>query len=121
MMPCMSTAVAREAHQIPDRSPIQLAIGDQVRVGERDTQCPEFALVTASHGTGWVPARHLSADSGPAIVTTPYDTTELPTQPGDVLEVLKEDVQSGWLWCRADDGREGRVPLNTLDRPGANR
>lgn len=58
------------------------------------------------------PARYLSADSGLALVTTPYATTELPTQPGDTLGVLAEDLQSGWVWCRTTDGRAVWVPMN---------
>ena len=75
--------------------------GERVDVGDRDSEWPEFVFVTASHGTGWVPARHLSATSGTAVVQIAYDTTELPTQAGDVVEVVAEDLTSGWLWCRA--------------------
>ena len=42
----------------------------------------------------------------------PYDPTELLTQAGDVLDVIEEAMHSGWLWCRAHDGREGWVPFN---------
>ena len=84
-------------------------------VGERDTEWPEFVFVTASHGSGWVPARHLSASSGTAVVTTAYDTTELPTHIGEILEVVTEDLTSGWLWCRSAEGREGWVPVKTVD------
>jgi uncharacterized protein YgiM (DUF1202 family) len=62
-----------------------------------------------------VPARHLPASSGTAVLNTSYDTTELPTQVGDRLEVLAEDNASGWLWCRSGSGREGWVPINTLE------
>jgi hypothetical protein len=82
---------------------------------QRDTEWPEFVFVTAAYGSGWVPARHLSAWSGTAILKTSYDTTELPTQVGDLLEVLAEDNASGWLWCRSGGGREGWVPINTLE------
>lgn len=44
-----------------------------------------------------------------------YDTTELPTQVGDVLDVVTEDLQSGWLWCGSDDGRLGWVPVRTVE------
>lgn len=105
---------ARTAHEIPDRPPLRLTIGDEVHVGERDTEWPEFVFVTTSNGTGWVPARHLSRPSGPAIVETAYDTTELPTRVGEVLEVVAEVVDSGWLWCRSS-GEQGWVPMSTLD------
>ena len=115
MIASMRTVVAKMAHQIPTRPPLQLAIGERVAVGQRDTEWPEFVFVTAAHGSGWVPARHLSASSGTAVLNTSYDTTELPTQVGDRLEVLAEDNASGWLWCRSGSGREGWVPINTLE------
>ncbi len=103
------------AHRIPDRDPIRLELGDEVDAGaERDLDWPEFVFVHAATGSGWVPARYLSRTGGRATVTTPYDTTELPTEKGDVLEVLEDDTQSGWLWCRAGDGREGWVPIRTV-------
>jgi hypothetical protein len=111
----MKQVVARIGHEIPARAPLRLVPGQTVEVGDRDTEWPEFVFVTAPHGTGWVPARHLSTSAGHAVARTPYDTTELPTQVGDVLEVLAEDRPSGWLWCRSSGGREGWVPLRTLD------
>lgn len=110
----MTRAVAKTAHEIPDRAPLQIGVGDEVKVGERDSEWPEFLFVTAAHGSGWVPARHLSASKGVAQVVTPYDTTELPTEAGELLEVLAEDPESGWMWCRANSGREGWVPAKTL-------
>jgi hypothetical protein len=110
----MRRVVARRAHEIPDRPPLRLAIGDRVEVGRRDTEWPAFVFVTAESGAGWVPAPHLSAETGAAVVLTAYDTTELPTVAGDELEVLAEDLESGWLWCRAAGGREGWVPIKTV-------
>lgn len=111
--------VARVGHEIPERAPIRVAVGDEVDVGERDGDWPEFVYVTTADGggSGWVPGRFLSETAGRAVVRTAYDTTELPTVAGDVLEVLGEDRQSGWLWCRAAAGREGWVPVSTLDEP----
>ena len=111
----MNRVVATVAHQVPDRAPLQLTVGQIVQVGDRDTEWPEFVFVTADHGAGWVPARHLSSRSGSAVVRTAYDTTELPTDSGETLQVLEEDQQSGWVWCRSGTGREGWVPLKTVD------
>ena len=105
---------ATTAHQISDRPPIQVRPGDEVSVGERDDEWPAFAFVTAAAGSGWVPARYLSAASGPATVLRAYDTTELPTAAGDVLSVVEHDVEGEWTWCRAADGREGWVPDRKL-------
>lgn len=107
--------MARTAHEIPDRAPLRLAVGDEVQVGDRDTEWPEFVFVTAAHGTGWVPARHLSEAAGRALVTTAYDTTELTTRTREVVEVVTEDLISGWLWCRSGTGREGWVPVRTVE------
>jgi Variant SH3 domain len=106
---------ARTAHEIPDRPALQLTVGEQVRAGDRDTEWPEFVFVTSTHGTGWVPARHLSQSFGPAVVEMAYDTIELPTQLGEVLDVLAEELVSGWLWCRSGRGRQGWVPVKTVE------
>lgn len=106
--------VAATAHDLSERPPISVGVGETVTVGERDHDWPEFVFVTAAHGEGWVPSRHLSADHGTATVIHPYDTTELATTAGEVLDVVERDEQSGWLWCRAADGREGWVPVRTL-------
>ena len=114
-MSSVREVVARSAHEIPERGPLQLQAGDEVDVGERDEEWPAFVFVTAIQGSGWGPARHLSQDSGRAVVQTPYDTSELATQVGDVLEVLEEDLAGGWLRCRARGGRQGWVPIKTVE------
>jgi hypothetical protein len=106
------------AHGTPDRPPLQVAVGDVVHAGDRDTDWPEFVFVTTATGSGWVPARHLSQPSGVAVVQTAYDTTELSTEVGDLLDVLDEDTASGWSWCRASGGGEGWVPGRALDDAG---
>lgn len=102
-------------HPAPDLPPIRLAIGDSVVAGERATQWPEFVFVTGEAGEGWVPARHLSGDSGTVAVETEYDTTELSVSVGQEVTVLERDDLSGWWWCRADDGRTGWVPVLALE------
>ncbi len=114
-MPTPIRARTRSAHRIPDRQPLVLAPGDPVEVGRRDEEWPAFASVTSEHGAGWVPARYLSAEAGAAVVIAAYDTTELPTEAGAILEVLVDDLESGWSWCRAPDGREGWVPDRVLE------
>jgi len=105
---------AIESHEISQRPPIQVASGDRVQVGERDTTWPAFVLVTTETGEGWVPSRYLDADSGWATVVTRYDTTVLSTVSGETLEVLERDDESGWLWCRNAAGREGWVPTRAV-------
>jgi uncharacterized protein YgiM (DUF1202 family) len=111
----MTGVVAKSSHQVPDRPPLRLVAGERVDASERSSEWREFVFVTTERGSGWVPVRHLSGSSGMVTVRTAYDTTELATTAGEDLEVIKEDVRSGWLWCRSDEGREGWVPLSTLE------
>jgi hypothetical protein len=107
------TASAR--HRPPRRRPIRLSPGDAVRVGARDDEWPAFVKVRFGRGSGWVPSRHLEDQGGGrAIARTVYDTTELSVDPGDDLEVLERDDESGWLWCRDSDGKEGWVPSKAV-------
>jgi hypothetical protein len=111
----MTTVRAVKAHEIPDRPPIRAAAGQTVRVGEQDTTWPAFVLVTTDDGSGWVPARHIDASAGPAVMLTSYDTTELATAVGDLLTVLVVDAPSGWTRVRNELGHEGWVPSDTIE------
>jgi hypothetical protein len=112
----MKRATVHTAHKVPDRPPIQVQAGQEVAVGERDDEWPEFIFVTTTTGSGWVPTRHLTITGpGRAVVHTAYDTTELPAAVGDTLDVIVEDLQSGWVWCRSRQGDEGWVPVRALD------
>jgi len=102
-------------HEIPERPPIRLDVGEPVIVGDRDTDWPEFVFVTTSGGSGWVPARHLSSDHGAALVEVAYDTTELAVAAGEGVEVVERDDASGWWWCRNSDRAEGWVPSRVFE------
>src|SRR4051812_46201034 len=102
----MDRVHATERHVPSERPPIRIALGDSVTVGERDTDWPAFVFVTAESGAGWVPSRYLSGEAGRVDVVVAYDTTELATEVGDLLEVVQRDDESGWLWCRDRGGRE---------------
>ena len=100
--------VARSAHDIPDRSPIQLEVGERVEVGERDKEWPAFVFVTTRRGSGWVPERHLAREGSAAVIREPYDTTELPTHEGEELEVILEDQRAaGCGVARGTDETDG--------------
>ena len=104
-------------HEVPERPPLHLAVGEPVMVGEPDEEWPEFVFVTGAAGSGWVPARHLSASSGAAVVENTYDTTELAVTAGQQVTVVDRDDRSGWWWCRNDAGDEGWVPMAVLEEP----
>jgi hypothetical protein len=108
---------AISSHDVPARSPIQVAAGDRVSVGPRSPEWPAFVMVTGAVGEGWVPSRNLSAEEGVVTVEADYDTTELPVALGQIVEVLTRDDESGWWWCRSDAGAEGWVPRSVLTEP----
>lgn len=97
-------------HEPPARPPLQVAVGERVHVGRRDDEWPAFVFVTAEGGSGWVPARHVEG----GVVVTAYDTTELRADAGDLVDVVADDVESGWAWCRDAGGQEGWIPRRSL-------
>lgn len=101
-------------HEAPERAPLTVVPGQIVSVQGWDTEWPAFVFVTAEVGSGWVPGRHLSISGTTATVVTGYDTTELTLATGAEVEVLIDDVESGWSWCRSDAGAEGWVPNRVL-------
>ena len=104
-------------HDVSGRAPLSIAPGDEVVVGERDTEWPAFVFVTHASGSGWVPARYIDVQGTSGSVITGYDTTELPAKAGAIVEIVRDDPESGWAWCRDGDGREGWVPHRLLDTP----
>ncbi|CAD6007814.1 SH3 domain-containing protein [Agreia sp. COWG] len=111
----MRITTAIVAHVIPERASLRLTIGDRVTVGESHPDRPTFTFVTAENGSGWVPVRYLSSTRPVAQVNTPYDTAELSTVVGDVIEIVREDRATGWLWCRSLDGRQGWIPASVVE------
>lgn len=109
-------------HRGSKRSPIRVAPGDVLSVGERDDEWPAFAMVTKSDGgQGWVPMRILTRTGSPGSdVSTvrsqfTYDTTELDVDPGSELRVVETDLGSGWLWCSSGSGTEAWVPVRCIE------
>ena len=110
----MTRLRATSVHSIPDRQPIQVVPGQRVRAG-RDTEWPEFVFVTTGDGVGWLPQRCLDTSSDPAVVLVGYDTSELAITAGEELALVERDDPSGWAWVRSAAGREGWVPLRSVE------
>jgi TatA/E family protein of Tat protein translocase len=111
----MTRLHATAAHTIPERPPIRVTPGQQVQAGQPDTDWPAFVFITTDDGAGWVPERYLDTSSDPAVIVTGYDTTELATTAGEELTLIDTDDLSGWAWVRNAAGREGWVPLRTVE------
>ena len=111
----MTRLHATATHTIPQRPPVRVTPGQQVQVGDRDTDWPAFVFITTDDGAGWVPERYLDTSSDPAVVVTAYDTTELATAAGQELTLLERDDPSGWALVRNAEDRKGWVPLSTVE------
>jgi Variant SH3 domain len=111
----MTKLRATAAHVIPGRPPIQVVPGQRVQAGQHDTDWPAFVFVTTGDSAGWVPKRYLDTSCDPAVVITGYDTTEIATTAGEELTLIQHDNPSGWAWVRNAAGREGWVPLRTVE------
>lgn len=82
---------------------------------EESKRWPAFALVVNGHGDrGWVPKRYLKRQGEKAVAIKRYDTTTLSPSREEVLTVLEKDIESGWLWCRDKEGREGWFPMDSV-------
>ena len=90
----------------------------------RDDEWPAFLFIVSESGSGWVPDRCLSTDDGRARVLIEYDTTELCTRRGELLEVILSSVprRVGFgvetLEAAKDGFPKGHSP-RSVPRPGS--
>jgi uncharacterized protein YgiM (DUF1202 family) len=82
---------------------------------EKSERWPAFVLVVNERGgRGWVPERYLKRQGKKARAIRSYDTATLDPAKGDVLSVLEEDRESGWLWCRDSGGKKGWFAIDCV-------
>jgi len=94
-----------------------MRIGETLEVVEKEKseRWPAFVLVLNERGgRGWVPARYLKRQGKKALAMQRYDTTTLDPLKGDILTVMQEDLEGGWLWCRDSTGKEGWFPIDSI-------
>ena len=101
-------------YEVIDRAPLVLAVGDQVRVGKKDSDWPGWIWVTAINGRGsYVPEEILSEnDDGTAGVRQPFHARDLSVVKDEPVTSVRE--VKGWHWCRNEDGEEGWLPAYLL-------
>ena len=61
---------------------------------------------------GYTPLAYLVGEGDQRRMRVDYSARELTVREGQHVLALAEE--SGWVWCRADDGQEGWVPLSSL-------
>lgn len=101
--------IANADYEEKDRTPIRLATGDEVTVGEPDRAWPGWVWATDAEGhSGYVPEEFLSRDEENRLVMNEaYDPTVLTVARGDRLTSLRQI--HGWHWCQREDGTTGWV------------
>ena len=110
----MRQARVISAHRAPDRPSIQVAAGDAVTLGERDSDWPQFVWTTLAQGLGgWIPAVLFDREVGEATALGDYDTRELHTEIGELVTLHHE--QEGWWWAENARGDTGWVPGRALE------
>jgi hypothetical protein len=110
----MRRARVLHVHRPPDREPIRVAAGEQVTLGERDTEWPQFAWTTKADGRGgWVPASLFDGASGAATALADYDTQELAADPGEYLQLHRE--LAAWWWAENAAGACGWIPARSIE------
>lgn len=93
--------------------PVRGTAGDRLTLGRRDDEYSGWIWATATGGhAGWVPESWLSIEGEYGLLRRDYSAAELALEPGD--EVTGGEVESGWVWATAVDGRVGWAPLACL-------
>ena len=93
---------------------ISFRAGDDLVVGHRNQQYPEFVWCASEDGhAGWVPEMRLRMTGpGEAIATSAYDAAQLTVVKDEVLDVV--ECTDSWCRCRNAGGVEGWVPVTIL-------
>ena len=100
-------------HRAPDRPAIQVAPGDAVTLGERDSDWPQFIWTTLTGGLGgWVPSQLFDRDHGDATAQHDYDTRELDADICNRLVLHRE--MADWWWAENTRGASGWIPARAL-------
>lgn len=97
---------------------IRLGCGEVVEVGRRDIRWSSWLWCTTASGAGaWIPEQFLNIlDQTRAVVTTDYNSIELPVTPDEM--VTGTQALDGWIWCQNAQSEEGWVPLDNLQSAG---
>jgi SH3-like domain-containing protein len=94
---------------------LRLQAGDDLVVGHRNQQYPEFVWCAAEDGhAGWVPEALLQTTADhEAVALHAYDASQLTVVKDEILEVLEQ--VGDWRRCRNAGGVEGWAPATILE------
>ena len=103
-------------------APYRRPYADPISVRRGETVAPDFSRETEITGwvwckagdgrSGWAPVQWLEETAAGWRVTRDFSAIELDLAPGDRLRL--SHAESGFVWARTDDGREGWAPQGVL-------
>ncbi len=101
---------ANSDYTVLDRTPLELSVGQTIRLGPVDAAWPGWVWGIGPDGRGsHVPEDHLERlDAHSAIVRKAFNARDLSVQRNEGVIALRE--VKGWLWCRNAGGEEGWLP-----------
>lgn len=93
--------------------------GEVLTRGRRDEEWPGWMWCKAANGKeGWTPEAWLDVQGERAVLLRDYDAQELSVQAGELVWLLAHEA--GWFWARAEGGKEGWLPGDSLEILPAN-
>jgi SH3-like domain-containing protein len=112
--PSPRRARVRSPHAPPEDEEIRVYAGDPLTLGPESDSYPGWLRCTDAAGrSSWIPEAYVRRRAGRGTVLSEYHSRELLAHGGETVTVLREI--RGWAWVRAEDGREGWLPLSKLD------
>jgi hypothetical protein len=100
-------------HHAAFPDPLVVRDGEQLAVGDRQTEWHGWLWCTGQDGKGgWVPEGYVERRGDRAALLVDYDATELSVRTGE--EVLVGEEVGDWRWCTNHAGQSGWVPVRNL-------
>ncbi len=93
-----------------------VTLTDQISQWEGHTEWVWIWRRDARGKEGYTPLAYLDGEGSQRSLRVDYSARELSVREGQRVQALT--TESGWAWCRADDGQEGWVPLSSLEMNG---
>jgi len=107
-------AIVKKDYQAQYLDPIAMRSGDEIIIGDRDTENADWIWCTHPDGrSGWVHESFLSIEAGAGRASRDYSAKELTVETGEVIELGEE--RSGWVRATNSCGESGWLPAANLE------
>jgi hypothetical protein len=112
----MLDVIVVRQHKSNYSNPVTFRPGDQLLVGEKDSEYLGWVRITDLKGNiGWAPIEYIQQKEGSstAVAVKSYTAKELDVEPGERLSVKYEHCQ--WCWVEHRTKGAGWVPTACLE------